>query len=72
MPNVPLQTRRPLLLRVRHPERSSLRTLQAAQSKDPDTICTTQTPRTFQPRSRVPHLRDGFIVAKVGSQDLQG
>jgi hypothetical protein len=62
----------PASFQDRHPERSSLRTLQAAQSKDPDTIHTTQTPRTFQPQSRVPHLRDSFIVAKVGSQDLEG
>jgi hypothetical protein len=26
----------------------------------------------IKPQSRVPHLRDGLIVAKVGSQDLQG
>jgi hypothetical protein len=29
-------------------------------------------PVTFTPpQSRVPHLRDGLIVAKVGSQDAQ-
>ena len=33
----------------RHPERSSLRTLQAVQSKDPDTFHITNTARTFKP-----------------------
>ncbi len=35
-----------------HPERSSLRTLQAAQSKDPDALNVTQTARAFQPLRR--------------------
>ncbi len=58
----------PVLSQLCHPERSGVRTLQAAQSKDPDTFDATQTVRTFQPQNRVPHLRE----AKVGSQDVQG
>jgi hypothetical protein len=39
--------------KARHPERSSLRTLQAAQSKDPDTLHLTKTDQTLSPRSAV-------------------
>jgi membrane-bound serine protease (ClpP class) len=42
---------------ARHPERS------VAESKDPET---SQIPHTTQPQTRVPHVRDGFIVANVG------
>jgi hypothetical protein len=37
--------------KIRHPERSSLRTLQAAQSKDPDTPHLTKTDRTISPEN---------------------
>ena len=44
----------PLLLQLlpqnRHPERSSLRILQAAQSKDPDTLYLASTAQTFSPK----------------------
>jgi hypothetical protein len=40
-------------------------------AKDPGTISSTDTARTFQPKNRMPenrmpHPRDGLIVAKVG------
>jgi hypothetical protein len=36
------------------------------QSKDPDEFHPIATAQTFLPQNWVPHLRDSFIVAKVG------
>jgi hypothetical protein len=41
---------------ARHPERSSLRTLQAAQSKDPESARLPKTARRFLPTSSLPLL----------------
>jgi hypothetical protein len=45
----------------RHPERN----------EGPGTLRTAHTDRTFPPAPRVPHLRDGLIVAKVGIEQSE-